>query len=82
MSEAEKNKNNPLHGIKLQEILEDTNNNPYSESLSVNLKVRTAEELGQEKSKGGIWIIIIVVVVVGFFIYRNRKKKKKKQGRP
>ncbi|MBU1030365.1 MAG: hypothetical protein ABIC91_06200 [Nanoarchaeota archaeon] len=65
--------------IPLELEYKDTNNNPYSESLSVNLKVRTAEELGQEKSKGGIWIIIIVVVVVGFFIYRNRKKKKKKE---
>ncbi|MBU0472470.1 MAG: COG1361 S-layer family protein [Nanoarchaeota archaeon] len=57
----------------------DNNNKEYTQDLSLNLKIHTAEALGQKKG-GSSWIIIIAVVVVaGFFYYRHRKKKKKMQ---
>jgi hypothetical protein len=61
--------------LKIQ--YKDALNNDYSESVSVDLRVRSAEELG--KKSNNTWIIVVIAVailVVIYLIFKSFRKRK------
>ena len=51
----------------------------YEETIELNLKIRTAEELGKVKSNTGtIVIVVVIVLIIGYIVYRKMKRRKKR----
>jgi len=66
--------------LPLHITYKDSLNNDYSETLELELKIRTAEELGRESSNTlTIVVVLIVIIIIVYIIYRKYKKKKRKR---
>lgn len=53
----------------------DSLNNDYKEDMILDMKIRTARELGK-KDNTFYLIILIIIIVVGYFLYKRYRKKK------
>ncbi len=63
--------------LPLKITYKDALNNDYSDSVNVDLRVRSAEELG--KKSNATWIIVIVaiaIIIVIWLIFRSIRKRK------
>jgi len=68
--------------IPLELEYRDNNNKLYKEDFMLNLKLYSADKLGQQKSSTGWIVIVIIIIIAGIIIYRrkkNNKRRKKKQ---
>jgi len=58
----------------------DSMNNNYNDILTASMELRSAKELGVEKSNTTTYFLIVVVLgIVGWFGWKKYKKKKKKK---
>jgi hypothetical protein len=62
----------------LKVTFKDANNVDYSEDITLNYKIYTAEQKGEAKSRSAGFIVgAIIIIIVGWIIYRRWEKKRK-----
>jgi len=65
--------------LPLKISYKDSLNNDYSEELSVQLDILTADEFGvKSNGKYTIAIVVIIVLIIIYFVYRRWKRKKRR----